>query len=161
MLEGLELLGEELPRTTQTGTGSTVGHIERRGQVCPAQLLEVVQLDGDLVLERDPPKSLQERSVALLGRNHSRRRRREIVQSGHREIDATFFDAIALQVVVEARTRGAEQIRPKARVATKAIGGLETREEGLLHEVLRRPFADLGAEEPVDVGGVSVEELRP
>lgn len=102
-----------------------------RGQVLP-----VIELERELIVERDPPQRLEEQALLLVRREDSARRRGELVGGDLSEVRRDTLSAPLAEVGAEDVVRDAEEEGPEARLLLEAVARLDAAEECPLDQIV-------------------------
>ncbi|MFO0631837.1 MAG: hypothetical protein U0168_03205 [Nannocystaceae bacterium] len=155
--QGGDALAQALERAAQAAAHGGLGQAQGLRQLDRGHLLPVVQLERDLIVERQLPQ--RQRQDALLG-PRGRDVRRRLAQIGHAllfGIEAVGVAAAAVEVLEQHVARDGEEVRAEAGVLAEAFATADATQHRLLHEIVDA-VADLVAEEAVQRLEVTVEQ---
>src|SRR5690606_32235463 len=157
-LEPVEGLGQAQLGPAQASARGVLGDPEQFADLGPGELLPKVELEHDLLPQRQPPQGLEQATVLLTAGNEGRRSGAEI---GNRQIfDVALIRTAAsgLPVLQHQLARDAEQIAAKARSPLEALAALRTDLECPLEKILEI-VVDLVDQEPMHGRVVTLKQL--
>lgn len=150
-------LSKKLPAAPQAAADRALGYVEDLRELGSPDALEVVQLEGNLQVDRQPSESSEQELLLLLVGEQAARAQSEVLDGRDPKVD-TRIPTLTPKMVVQLAAGHGEQIGAKGGVLAKAVLAAHAGEEGLLDQVLG-PLGDLVAKEPKQRVEVTLEEL--